>query len=163
MSRPVLLSYVGRAAQAQRWAAYDMNLKVLFIVVFLLSASCEKKNALSSKAQVSPQTNVNVNLNEASESELLNHVGETVTMHGKWSLRGKIGPYILVANGPIYIVSHGNYSWDEKYSRMEGKDVRVTGVLRYAHSTAASERPSSEQHIFDHFYFEAETARIELN
>ena len=138
-----------------------MHLKVLFIVVFLLPASCVNKNALPSKAQVSPQTNVN--LNDASESELLNHVGEKVTMHGKWSLRGKIGPYILAANGPIYVVSQGSYSWGEKYGRMEGKDVRVTGVLRYAHSSAASERPSSEQHIPDHFYFEAETAKIELN
>jgi hypothetical protein len=75
-----------------------MKLKVLFIAVFLLAASCAKKNALPSKAQVSPQTNVNVNLNEASESELLNHIGEKVTMHGKWSLRGKIGPTWLPAD-----------------------------------------------------------------
>ena len=140
-----------------------MNLKVLFVVVFLLAASCVNKNALPSKAQVSPQTNVNLNLNEASESELLNHVGKKVTMHGKWSLRGKIGPYILAANGPIYVVSQGSFSWSEKYGRMEGKEVRVTGVLRYAHSSAASEGSSSEQHIPDHFYFEAETAKIELN
>jgi hypothetical protein len=140
-----------------------MHLKILFIVVFFLAASCVKKNALPSKAQVSPQTNVNVNLNEASESELLKHVGEKVTMDGKWSLLGKIGPYILVATGPIYVVSQGSYSWGEKYERMEGKDVRVTGVLRYAHSEAASEGPSSEQHVPDHFYFEAETTKIELN
>jgi hypothetical protein len=144
-----------RAAEARRWAAYDMRLKVLTTVVLLLSASCAQKNPVRSKDQVSTQSNVN--LNEASDSELLGHVGEKVTMHGKWSLRGVIGPYILANNGPIYLVSKGNFSWGEKYARMEGKDVRVTGVLRYAHY-----EPSTEQHPRDHFYFDAETAKIEL-
>jgi hypothetical protein len=81
-----------------------------------------------------------MNLNEASDRELLGHLGEKVTMHGKWSLRGVIGPYIPATHGPIYLVSKGNFSWGEKYARMEGKDVRVTGVLRYPP---------------DHFYFEA--------
>jgi hypothetical protein len=140
-----------------------MRLKVLNIVVLLLSAtcallsaSCAQKNPVRSKDQVSTQSNVN--LNEASDSELLGHVGEKVTMHGKWSLRGIIGPYILANNGPVYLVSKGDFSWGEKYARMEGKDVRVTGVLRYAHY-----EPSAEQHPPDHFYFEAETAKIELN
>jgi hypothetical protein len=132
-----------------------MRLKVLTIVVLLLSASCAQKNPVGSKDQVSTQSNVN--LNEASDSELLGHVGENVTMHGKWSLSGVIGPYILANNGPIYLVSKGNFSWGEKYARIEGKDVRVTGVLRYAHY-----EPSTEQHPPDHFYFDAETAKIEL-
>ena len=132
-----------------------MRLKVLTIVVLLLSASCAQKNPVRSQDLVSTQSNVN--LNEASESELLGHVGEKVRMHGKWSLRGVVGPFILANNRPIYLVSKGNFSWGEKYSRMEGKDVRVTGVLRYAHY-----EPSPEQHPPDHFYFEAETADIEL-
>lgn len=70
-----------------------MRLKVLNIVVLLLSASCSQKNPVRSKDQISTQSNVN--LNEASDSELLGHVGEKVTMHGKWSLRGLVGPYIL--------------------------------------------------------------------
>ena len=133
-----------------------MRLKVLTIVVLLLVASCAQKNPVRSKDQVSTQSNVN--LNEVSDSELLGHVGEKVTMHGKWSLRGLTGPFILAYNRPIYIVSKGNFSWGEKYARMEGKDVRVTGVLRYARY-----EPSPEQHPPDHFYFEAETAKIELN
>jgi hypothetical protein len=132
-----------------------MRLKVLTIVVFLLFASCGQKNLVSSKEQASTQSNVN--LNEASDSELLGHVGENVTMQGKWSLGGVVGPYILSNNGPIYLVSKGNFSWGEKYARMEGKDVRVTGVLRYAHY-----EPSTEQHPPDHFYFDAETAKIDL-
>jgi hypothetical protein len=99
-----------------------------------------------------------VNLDEASDSELLGHVGENVTLHGKWSLRGLVGPYILVNNRSVYLVSKGNSSWGEKYARMEGKDVRITGVLRYRHY-----EPSTEQHPHDHFYFETETAKIELN
>jgi hypothetical protein len=133
-----------------------MSLKVLTIVVLLLSASCAQKSPVRSTDQVSPQSNVN--LNEASDSELLGQVGNTVTMHGKWSLRGMIGPYILTPNREIYLVSKGNFSWSENYARMEGKDVRVTGVLRFAHYEA-----SPEQHPPDHFYFEAETAKIELN
>ena len=133
-----------------------MRLKVLTIVVLLLSASCAQKNSVHPKAQVSTQ--FNVNLNEASDSELLGHVGEKVTLHGKWSLRGLVGPYILAHNREIYVVSKGNFSWDEKYASMEGKDVRITGVLQYAHY-----EPSTEQHPPDHFYFEAETAKVELN
>ena len=40
---------------------------------------------------------------------------------------------------------------------MEGKDVRVTGTLRFAHYEAFPEHPP------DQFYFEAEKAKIELN
>lgn len=133
-----------------------MRLKVLTTVVLLLSASCAPKNYVPSKDQISTQSNVN--LNEASDSELLGHVGEKVTLHGKWSLRGLVGPYILANNRSVYLVAKGNFSWGEKYARMEGKDVRVTGVLRYRHY-----EPSTEQHPYDHFYFETETAKIELN
>jgi hypothetical protein len=140
-----------------------MRLKVLLTVVFLLFASCAKKNSVASKAQVSPQTDLNTDLNAASDSELLGHIGEKVTMHGKFSLRGKIGPYILVTNGPIYVVPQGSFSWGDNYARMEGQDVRVTGILRYAHYANANGGPSSEQRPHDHFYFQAETAKIELN
>lgn len=134
-----------------------MRLKVFIIVVLLLSVSCERKNSPSSQAQDSTQSNVN--LNNASQTELLGHVGELLTMHGKWSLYGVVGPYILPANGQsIYLVSKGNFSWGEKHARMEGKDVRVTGILRYAHYET-----STGQHPPDHFYFEAETAKIQLN
>ena len=75
-----------RAADAQRWAAYNMRLKVLTIVVLILPASCAQKDPVRSKEQVSTQSNVN--LNEASDSELLGHVGEKVSMHGRWSLSG---------------------------------------------------------------------------
>ena len=134
-----------------------MLLKILIILVLLLSASCKHENIVLPKAQGSTQSNVN--LNEASERELLAHLGEKVTLHGKWSLYGLEGPYIVANNGlSIYVVSKGNFSWGKKYARMEGKDVRVTGILRYAHY-----EPSPEQHPPDHFYFEAETATIELN
>ena len=132
-----------------------MSLKVCPIVVLLLFASCAQKNPVRSTDQISTQSNVN--LNEASVSELRVHVGQKVTIHGKWSLQGLIGPYFLANNGPVYLVSKGNFSWGEKYARMEGMDVQVTGVLRYAHY-----EPSADQHPPDHFYFEAETANIEL-
>jgi hypothetical protein len=133
-----------------------MRLKVFTIVVLLLSASCAQKNPVRSKDEASTQSNVN--LNEASESELLGHLGEKVTMHGKWSLRGVTGPYILANNREIYLVSKGSFSWGEEYLRMEGKDVRVTGILRHAHF-----EPSTEQHPPDYFYFEADSKdRVKL-
>ena len=131
-------------------------MKAIVIVVVLLSMSCAQKSPVRPKAQVSNQ--FNGNLNEASDRELLGYVGEKVTIHGKWSLRGMVGPFILAHNRPIYIVAKGNFSWGEEYARMEGKDIRVTGVLRYAHF-----EPSTQQHPPDHFYFEAETAKIELD
>ena len=114
-------------------------------------------------AQDSTQSNVDVNLKEASDGELLAHVGEKVTMHGKWSLRGKIGPYILAGNRSIYVVSQESFSWGEEYARMEGQEVRVTGVLHFAHYAAPNKEKSSDQNAPDHFYFEAETTKIELN
>jgi len=134
-----------------------MRLRVFIIAALLLSVSCKRESSAPSPVQVSPQTNVD--LNEASETELLAHVGERVTMHGQWSLYGLEGPYIVTANGrSIYLVSKGNFSWGKEYSRIEGKDVRVTGILRHAHY-----EPSPEQHPPDHFYFDSETAKIELN
>ena len=37
-----------------------------------------------------------VDLTSAADSELQKHLGERVTMQGQFSLRGKVGPFILV-------------------------------------------------------------------
>jgi hypothetical protein len=150
------LPAVRAPAEAKHWAASNMRLEVLTIVVLLFCASCAQKNAEPPNAQVS--TRSNVDLNKVLDNDLLAHVGESVTLHGTWSLRGIVGPYILANDREIYVVSKGNFSWGEKYARMEGKDVRITGVLQYERY-----EPSTAQHPPDHFYFEAKTAKIELN
>jgi hypothetical protein len=102
-------------------------------------------------------------LTGAPDSELQQHLGENVTMHGQFSLYGKIGPFILIAGRPIYLVPHGSFSWGESYASMEGQDVRVTGTLRFAHSSEPSPGDSTVARASDHFYFEAETAKVELS
>jgi hypothetical protein len=101
-------------------------------------------------------------LTGASDSELQRHVGERVNMRGKFSLRGKTGPFILVGGRPVYLVPKGSFSWGEPYASMEGLDVSVTGTLMFAHYTQPAQGALPEGRPTDHFYFEAETARVEL-
>ena len=91
-----------------------------------------------------------------------NHLGEKVTMRGKFSLRGKVGPFIFVRRRPIYLESRESFSWGKSYARMEGRTVRVTGTFRFAHYPAPPPQALPEASAPDHFYFEAETARVEL-
>lgn len=104
-----------------------------------------------------------VDLTSASDSELQQHLGERVTMHGRFSLFGKLGPFILLGGRPIYLVPKGSFSWGEPYSSMEGRDVRVTGTLRFAHYPKPPAGALPEARAPDHFYFEAETAKVELS
>ncbi|HEY3026009.1 MAG TPA: hypothetical protein VGJ55_07660 [Pyrinomonadaceae bacterium] len=104
-----------------------------------------------------------VDLTSAPDSELQQHLGERVSMRGQFSLRGKVGPFILVAGRPIYLVSKGQFSWGEPYASMEGKEVRVTGMLRFAHYPVSAAEALPEGRPSDHFYFEAEMAKVELS
>jgi len=102
-------------------------------------------------------------LTSAPEGELQQRLGENVTMRGQFSLYGKIGPFILVGGRPIYLVPQGSFSWGESYESLEGKPVRVTGTLRFAHYPEPPPGDSAVAHAIDHFYFEAETAKVELS
>jgi uncharacterized protein YecT (DUF1311 family) len=104
-----------------------------------------------------------LDLTSASDIELQKHLGETVTMRGPFSLNGKVGPFIVVRDRPIYFVSHGSFSWGERYARLEGREVRVTGTLRFAKYPKPSPQDLPEGRPGDHFYFEAETAKVELS
>jgi hypothetical protein len=74
-------------------------------------------------------------LTGAPDSELQQHLGENVTLHGQFSLYGKIGPFILVAGRPIYLVSHGLFSWGESYMEMAGTAFSPTSTLLPAASS----------------------------
>src|SRR5207237_10477947 len=101
-------------------------------------------------------------LSSADDTELQRHLGESVTLHGRFSLRGKTGPFILVGSRPIYLEASGSFAWGERYAKLEGREVSVTGILRFAHYPAVTQKSSPVARASDHFYFEAETARIDL-
>ncbi len=104
-----------------------------------------------------------LDLTNTSDSKWQQHLGETVTLRGRFSLNGKVGPFIIVAARPIYLKPHGSFSWGEPYKRLEGQHVRVTGTLRFAKYPKPSHQDLHEGHPSDHFFFEAETAKVELS
>jgi hypothetical protein len=104
-----------------------------------------------------------VDLTSAPDRELQQHLGERVTMRGQFSLRGKVGPFIHVGGRPIYLEPKGTFSWGKAYASLEGQDVRLTGTLRFAHYPVPPPGALAEGRSSDHFYFEAETAKVELS
>jgi hypothetical protein len=91
-------------------------------------------------------------------------IGKQITIRGKFSLRGKFDPYVLLDNGQVvYIESRGSFTWGEPYSAMEGKLVTATGILRFYHDPdAPTSRPSIVARAPDHYYLESETPQLRL-
>ena len=145
-----------------------MNMRfVLCLALVIAPAKCAQHptpatNSQRSSTPEAQRTATTLDLTKASDSELSQHVGEFVTMRGKFSLRGKIAPFILVSGRPIYIEPSGSFSWGEDYAKLEGQDVRVTGTLKFVHYPTPSPQALPEGRATDHFYFEAEKAKIEL-
>ena len=111
----------------------------------------------------SPKPSATPELSSANDTELQRHIGETVTLHGRFSLRGKAGPFILVGTRPVYLEASGSFNWNDRYAKMEGHNVTVTGVLRFARSAVSTNNALPVATLSDHFYFEAETAKVELS
>lgn len=130
------------------------------LALLLVAAGCVHRASRPPAVQPAPTP---LDLSGASDRELQRHLGERVTMRGRFSLRGKVGPFILAGGRPIYLVPTGSFSWGEPYVSMEGKDVRVAGTLRFAHYTEPPPDALPEGRAPDHYYFEAETAKIELS
>ena len=138
-----------------------MNTRLaISLAILFAAAGCAHRASVPRPAQPAWSP---LDLTSAADSELRQHLGERVTMRGQFSLRGKVGPFILVVGRPIYLVPKGSFSWGEPYASMEGKEVRVTGMLRFAHYPASPTEALPEGRPSDHFYFEAETAKIELS
>ena len=89
-------------------------------------------------------------------------VGQPVTLRGEFSLRGKIGPFILIGGRPVYVLARGAYSWGPSYERMEGKLVILTGTLHFYKAPPAPAGRVVEARLPDHYYMEAESAQVEL-
>jgi len=138
-----------------------MNTRLAISLAILFAATgCAHRASVPRAVQA---TRTPVDLTSASDSELQHHLGERVTMRGQFSLRGKVGPFILAGGRPIYLVPKGSFSWGEPYASMEGKEVGVTGMLRFAHYPVAPPGALPEGRPADHFYFEADTAKVELS
>jgi len=91
-------------------------------------------------------------------------IGKQITIRGRFSLRGVIGPYVLLGNQQVvYFVPRGSFTWKKPYSEMEGKFVVATGTLRFSHSPDAEPVDEAKARPPDYFYFEAETAEVRLN
>jgi hypothetical protein len=138
-----------------------MNTRLaISLAIVLATAGCAHHASIPHAVQPALTS---VDLTSASDSELQRHLGERITMRGKFSLRGKVGPFILAGGRPIYLVPKGTFSWGKTYASMEGQDVRVTGTLRFAHYAVSPPKALPEARPSDHFYFEAETAKVELS
>jgi hypothetical protein len=84
-----------------------------------------------------------------------------VTLSGRFSLGGKVGPYILRNGEAVYLVPHGSFSWSSEYEPMEGKAVSITGTLHFQHFDQVQTGVLVDQPA-DYFYFDAETAKVRL-
>jgi hypothetical protein len=91
-------------------------------------------------------------------------IGKQVTVRGKFSLRGKFGPLVLLDNQQVvYLVPTGaSFTWGEPYPEMEGKLVTVTGTLSFYHAPKAEPADRAFARAPDYFYLEAETAHVRL-
>jgi hypothetical protein len=97
-------------------------------------------------------------------------IGKQITIQGRFSLRGNVGPYIVLENQQqVYLAPMGSFSWGKPYSDMEGKLVAATGALRFYHEppvkpTDPPVKPTDPpvQRLRDFFYFEAETVQVRL-
>jgi hypothetical protein len=100
----------------------------------------------------------------ASYEGLRTLIGKQVTIRGKFSLRGKFGPFVLLSNEQmVYLVPKGSFAWGKTYSEMEGKLVAATGILNFFHSPDSKSVDPAMARADDYFYFEAETAQLRLS
>jgi hypothetical protein len=94
-------------------------------------------------------------------------VGKQVTIRGKFSLWGKVGPYIVLDNQQaVYLeATKGSFTWGKPYSEMEGKLVAASGTLRFYREPPLTNplgRAVPVQRVSDHFYLAAETTQVRL-
>src|SRR5262245_5173465 len=99
-----------------------MNKVIVLVAVIVVAVGCRHHPALPS------------DLTLGSDNELMKYLDKTVTMTGRFSLRGKLGPFVEVGKRPIYLEAKGPFSWGDAYAAMEGREVRVTGVLKFFQS-----------------------------
>lgn len=123
----------------------------LSITIIVLGTGCEQ-----SRSRLDATT-------AASYEDLHTLIGKQTTIRGKFSLNGKVGPYVLLSNQQVvYLVSRGSFTWGKPYSEMEGKLVVAIGTLGFFHSPDVSPADEARARPPDYFYLEAETTQLEL-
>lgn len=139
---------IGDTPKAFRTAAF------LSVAIVIPAGGCRHRSL--------PPENATTDSSEASQvSQVL--IGKQITIQGKFSLRGKVGPFIWQDHQPaVYLVHSGSFTWGKPYSEMEGKLVTATGVLRFYHEPDAKPTAVAVQHVLDFFYFDVETAQLRL-
>jgi hypothetical protein len=94
-------------------------------------------------------------------------VGKQITIRGKFSLLGKIGPYVVLDNlQEVYLnAPNGSFEWGKPYTEMDDKLIVAAGTLRFHRSLFSAERadaPVNRQLGSDYFYFEAESVQLRI-
>jgi hypothetical protein len=92
-------------------------------------------------------------------------IGKKITIHGKFSLWGKFGAYVVLDNQQLVDLEPrgpGTFTWGKPYSEMEGKLVEATGTLRFYHEPPAEPSNRTVARAPDHYYFAVETAQLRI-
>ena len=89
-------------------------------------------------------------------------VGRQITIRGRFSSLTKGDPYIVLDNHQDVWIGPRETALEETYSKMDGKLVEATGILRFYHAPDAGPGARAVQIPPDHFYFEAGTSRVRL-
>ena len=67
----------------------------------------------------------------------------------------------MIGDRQVYLIAGGSFSWGREYGRIEGKMVTISGMLRFFKAPPVREGPIAEARAPDHYYMEAENARVE--
>ena len=95
--------------------------------------------------------------------QLRERVGQKVTLRGRFSLRGKQAPFVLVGEEPVYLVAEAPFTWGEPYISMENREVIIAGVLeRFEPPRTATPIPDSVQQRPPYFFFEMRDTTISV-
>jgi len=74
----------------------------------------------------------------------------------------KADPYIVLDNQQEVWIGPRESTLEQTYSRMDGKLVEATGILRFYHSPASVHESRAVQGEPDHFYFETATTQLRV-
>ena len=89
-------------------------------------------------------------------------VGRQITIRGKFASLTKGDPYVVLDNGQDVWIGPRETAMEETYSRMDGKLVEATGILRFYHAPDAKPGARAVQIPPDHFYFEPGTSQLRV-
>ena len=89
-------------------------------------------------------------------------IGRQITVHGKFSMRGKIAPAYVELDNHQVVYFKGSWGWGEPFFEMEGKRVAATGTLGFYRAPPAKPTERNTARLPDYFYFEADTTLMRL-